>query len=406
MKSNKKSWEIPRLITNKVLPTYTKNEIRERIMAGEYLIVIDGYVLKINALLKSHPGGELALYHAVGKDASDEMHAMHPDWVFEDRAAKYIVAEYCKEDDCVSFVEDLDLPFSKPTPVDKYMYGDLKFDYPAIRADYYSLFEKLRKDGFFQCNYFNYAIEVSRWLLFAAGMFGFILIGEPSTLKCIASALCTAALWHQAVFTAHDLGHSAVTANRKLDTFIGILLGDFIGGLSVGWWKKNHNVHHIVTNQPENDPDIQHLPFFAISPLFYQGNLFSTYYNRPLAFDRFCKAIVVLQDKLYYIIMLFGRFNLYVLSWQHVLLDSDSMHPKIESSCMLLFWFQIEHHLFPRLPRHNLRLVRPLVIQFCKKHNLPYTEDYFLGANIFTMQKMHQTAQIIKAMVLAESKVE
>jgi len=33
---------------------------------------------------------------------------------------------------------------------------------------------------------------------------------------------------------------------------------------------------------------------------------------------------------------------------------------------------QVEHHLFPTMPRHNLMKVRPLVQQFCKEHNLPY----------------------------------
>lgn len=34
--------------------------------------------------------------------------------------------------------------------------------------------------------------------------------------------------------------------------------------------------------------------------------------------------------------------------------------------------FQIEHHLFPRMPRHNLYKVAPLVESLCKKHNIPY----------------------------------
>jgi delta8-fatty-acid desaturase len=32
--------------------------------------------------------------------------------------------------------------------------------------------------------------------------------------------------------------------------------------------------------------------------------------------------------------------------------------------------FQIEHHLFPRIPRHNLRKVQSLMIPFCKKHGI------------------------------------
>jgi fatty acid desaturase len=34
--------------------------------------------------------------------------------------------------------------------------------------------------------------------------------------------------------------------------------------------------------------------------------------------------------------------------------------------------FQIEHHLFPTMPRHNLVKVAPLVRSFCKKYNLDY----------------------------------
>lgn len=35
---------------------------------------------------------------------------------------------------------------------------------------------------------------------------------------------------------------------------------------------------------------------------------------------------------------------------------------------------QIEHHLFPRMPSANLRLVRPLVKQLCAEKGIPYTE--------------------------------
>merc|ERR1712203_635726 len=44
--------------------------------------------------------------------------------------------------------------------------------------------------------------------------------------------------------------------------------------------------------------------------------------------------------------------------------------------------FQIEHHLFPRLPRHNLRKARDLVMEVCKKHDLPYHEHGFFQANV------------------------
>uniref|UniRef100_A0A8C6KZM4 Fatty acid desaturase 2 n=6 Tax=Nothobranchius TaxID=28779 RepID=A0A8C6KZM4_NOTFU len=34
--------------------------------------------------------------------------------------------------------------------------------------------------------------------------------------------------------------------------------------------------------------------------------------------------------------------------------------------------FQIEHHLFPRMPRHNYHLVAPRVRALCEKHRIPY----------------------------------
>ncbi len=34
--------------------------------------------------------------------------------------------------------------------------------------------------------------------------------------------------------------------------------------------------------------------------------------------------------------------------------------------------YQIEHHLFPNLPRPSLRRVRPIVRQFCQDSAIPY----------------------------------
>jgi len=52
----------------------------------------------------------------------------------------------------------------------------------------------------------------------------------------------------------------------------------------------------------------------------------------------------------------------------------------------LMDWFagglnyQIEHHLFPTLPRHNLFKVSHLVKEFCEKNKLPYQScGFFQG---------------------------
>jgi hypothetical protein len=66
-----------------------------------------------------------------------------------------------------------------------------------------------------------------------------------------------------------------------------------------------------------SDPDIQHLPFFAITPAFFKS-LYSSYYKRELTFGRFSQAIITAQHRLFYVIMSLGRFNLYRLSYRHL----------------------------------------------------------------------------------------
>ena len=39
--------------------------------------------------------------------------------------------------------------------------------------------------------------------------------------------------------------------------------------------------------------------------------------------------------------------------------------------------YQIEHHLYARVPRHNLPKIKPWVMEFCARHGLPYNSDPF-----------------------------
>jgi len=42
--------------------------------------------------------------------------------------------------------------------------------------------------------------------------------------------------------------------------------------------------------------------------------------------------------------------------------------------------YQIEHHLFPSMPRPNLKLVQPMVREHCAKHGVLYTETSLAGS--------------------------
>jgi fatty acid desaturase len=60
---------------------------------------------------------------------------------------------------------------------------------------------------------------------------------------------------------------------------------------------------------------------------------------------------------------------------------------------------QIDHHLFPRVPRHNLVRVSEIVQPFCKKHNLPHRTMGFFEANARlyrALRKVHMTKAMLE----------
>jgi delta8-fatty-acid desaturase len=347
---------------------------------------------------------------------------------------------------------------------------EIAFDlgkYPPLDPDtqatiirkYRELGVQLRERGLFECRYYKYGIELSRCsVLFGLSMF-FLHRGQYYV-----SAAFLGCFWHQLVFMAHDAGHVGITHNYTIDTLFGIFISDFIGGLSLGWWKSSHNVHHIVTNSPEHDPDIELLPFFAVTHRLLK-DIFSTYYDCVLPYDAFAAFVVPFQHLSYYPILAFGRFNLYFLSWSHLLSNKGPRkgaawwHRYFEMVGQVFFWawfgycvvlsiptwwdrvlfvvishvvtspihvqitlshyamstsdlgpaesfpqkmlrttmdvacpawldffhgglqFQAVHHLFPRLPRHNLREAQQLVIEFCNEVEIPYALYGFVDGN-------------------------
>lgn len=340
--------------------------------------------------------------------------------------------------------------------------------YPALDAatqeeiiqKYRVLYDQLQAEGLFNCNYAAYFIEACRYT-FLFSMFLLLLRWGWYGTSGLFLGMC----WHQLVFTVHDAGHMGITHNFTTDTIIGIMIADFVGGLSLGWWKRSHNVHHIVTNSPEHDPDIEHLPFFAISHRFFDS-LRSTYHDRIMTYDLVAKFVVQYQHYLYYPLLLFGRFNLYRLSWEYLILGLGPRkgpawwHRWLEIAGQVFFWywfgyhvvyisiptaagrwafvmishmitaplhvqitlshfamstadlgvnesfpqkmlrttmdvdcpewldffhgglqFQAIHHLFPRMPRHNLRRTQKLAQEFCKEVEIPYALYGFIDGN-------------------------
>ncbi|KAL5340993.1 fatty acid desaturase-domain-containing protein [Aspergillus crustosus] len=348
----------------------------------------------------------------------------------------------------------------------------------AIVAKYRVLAARFQAEGLYDCNYSAYAIEACRY--------SFLLSCMLLTLRWGWYALSGAflgALFHQLAFVVHDAGHMGITHNFHIDTCIGMLVADFCGGLSIGWWKRNHNVHHIVTNSPENDPDVEYLPFLALSHRFF-ASLRSSYYEHLMEFDYVAKLGVQIQHYAYYPLMLFGRFNLYRLAWSYLL----SSHPPrkgpawwhwyLEITGQFVFWywygylllyksiptntsrltfflvshmiaaplhvqltlshfamstadlgptesfpqrmirttmdidcpewldffhgglqFQVVHHLFPRVPRHNLRRGQVLIREFCEEAGIPFALYGFVDGNrrvVGALREVSRQAKVLE----------
>ena len=58
--------------------------------------------------------------------------------------------------------------------------------------------------------------------------------------------------------------------------------------------------------------------------------------------------------------------------------------------------FQIEHHLYPRLPRHNLRKARAMIIPLCEKYGFDYHEPGFFRGNYEMWRQLKDTALVAR----------
>jgi len=245
-------------------------------------------------------------------------------------------------------------------------------------------------------------------------------------------------------------------------------------GLSVCWWKSDHNTHHVVCNAVEHDPNIQHMPMIAVTEKIFQKPFWDTYHKKTVAMDAVAKFLVSWQHVLFYPLMALGRWNLYAQGFIFLLSNHDLAHykwteltaltsffvwffklafsmPTIAEAVAYVFvshgvagllhvqivlshwsmetykgtpytsketewhlmqlrttmnvatpeWldymhiglqFQIEHHLYPRLPRHNLRKARALVKPICKKHGIYYHEPGFFEGNIEMWKQLKKVA--------------
>jgi len=54
---------------------FTRRQVEGMIAEGKAIVIVDDMVLRLDSWLHLHPGGERAILHMVGKDATDEVNA-------------------------------------------------------------------------------------------------------------------------------------------------------------------------------------------------------------------------------------------------------------------------------------------------------------------------------------------
>ena len=414
----------------------SSEELRLHTSPTDLWISIQGKVYDVTKWAKDHPGGDLPLLNLAGKDVTDAFIAYHPGsaWAHLDRF----------------FVGRLS----------DYKVSDVSRDYRRLAAE-------LSKAGLFQRKeHVTLYTIISIVVLFAAALYG--VLRTESTLVHLLSGGLIGFLWIQSGWIGHDSGHYIVMTSAKMNRLAQFFSGNCLAGISIAWWKRNHNAHHIACNSLEFDPDVQHMPFFAVSSKLFDS-IMSHFYDRKMNFDSLSRFLVSYQHWTFYPVMCFARINLFA---QSIILLVNKKVPNRNQEILgvALFWiwypllisqlpnwgervmfivasfsvtgiqhiqfclnhfsasvyvgrptgndwfekqtlgtlniscspsmdwfhgglqFQVEHHLFPRLPRCNLRKISPLVRELCKKHKLSYESDSFWGANLRTIATLKAAA--------------
>jgi fatty acid desaturase len=310
-------------------------------------------------------------------------------------------------------------------------------------SEYAQLSRQIKEAGLLERRRGYYAWKIAATAVaLAAGWTVFVMVGNSWWQLAVAAFLAVA--FTQIGFLGHDAGHRQIFGSRRASYVAGVLLGNLGIGLSYGWWVGKHNRHHAHPNTEGADPDIgvSALAFTAAQArasrgvarlaFRYQAYLFfplllgeaislhvasiSALASRP-ARRRSWEAVLLGVHVCGYLAVVFlvlspvkavvfivvqqGLFGLYLgcsFAPNHKgmpILDvtdhSDFLRRQVLTSRNVRGgWltdlalgglnYQIEHHLFPSMPRPNLRRSQPLIAAFCQQQDLPYCQSSLAGS--------------------------
>ncbi|HET6653439.1 MAG TPA: acyl-CoA desaturase [Nocardioides sp.] len=257
----------------------------------------------------------------------------------------------------------------------------------------------------------------------------------------------------QIAFVGHDSGHRQVARRSGPSRLLGLLHANLLNGMSYGWWVDKHNAHHAHPNDLDEDPDVRagalvfdrqqtadrrglkawlarHQAWLFFPMLLGEAvNLHVASVRalmRPGVRHRGVEAVLLGVHLLGYAALLVTTMTLlqavaFVAVHQSVLglylgcsfapnhkgmpmLDetqaADPFLRQVLTSRNIRggrlvdlalggLNYQIEHHLFPSMPRPNLPKARPVVQQFCERNGVPYIELSPLASYREVLRHLH-----------------
>jgi len=310
-------------------------------------------------------------------------------------------------------------------------------------SDYAALSRQVRQSGLLdrQPRYYAWKITLTAAAL-ALGWAAFAAIGN--SWWQLGDAVFLAVVFAQFGFLGHDAGHGQVFHTRRANAVLGLACGNLGAGVSYDWWTGKHNRHHAHPNTEGADPDIaigalafsassaraaggiqrlifRYQAYLVIPMLFLEALSLHASSIRRMAEPR-CRhrvweaALLTAHFAAYlgavffvlppvkavvFILVQQGLLGFYLgcsFAPNHkgmpILAASDKTdflrRQVLTSRNVRGGWltdfalgglnYQIEHHLFPSMPRPNLRRAQALVAAFCADRDVSYTQTSLLAS--------------------------
>jgi fatty acid desaturase len=319
-------------------------------------------------------------------------------------------------------------------------------------SEYTQLSRQIKQAGLLERRRGWYAARIGLNLaLLAAGWAALAVLGDSWWQLVTAAYL--AVVFTQLAFLGHDAGHRQIFRSRRANDLIGLVHANLLTGIAFGWWVPKHNAHHTNPNHEDLDPDITiaalaftagqassrhglvrllvryqawlffplllleaaHLHLASTKAILRGSGRANTIEGLLLVAHvaGYLTALVLVLSPLQavaFVVVQQGLFGLYLgcaFAPNHkgmpTLTDADQLDflrrqvltsRNVAGSRPVDFVlgglnYQIEHHLFPNMPRPNLRRAQPLVRAFCAQHGLPYAEASLFGSYAQAVRHLH-----------------